>query len=113
MITPKQWAWETVVLIGGGPSLTQSDVDYCRDKAKTIAVNDAYRLAPWADVLYACDRPWWDYHFPKLNGFEGQKWTCSKEAGDKYRLNYVEYQVNPSISFKPGLIHSGQNSGFK
>ena len=28
----------------------------------TIAVNDAWRLTPWAFALYACDRQWWEVH---------------------------------------------------
>lgn len=55
-----------------GPSLTQADVDLCRDKGQSIAVNDAWRLAPWATILYSSDRYWWMHH----NGvpeFRGQK----------------------------------------
>jgi hypothetical protein len=37
-----------------------------------IAVNDAYRLAPWADVLYACDARWWLWH-SGVPSFTGQK----------------------------------------
>lgn len=51
-----------VVCIATGPSLKQTDVDYCRGKATVIAVNDAHRMAPWADVLYSSDRYWWKYY---------------------------------------------------
>jgi hypothetical protein len=54
------WAGETAVLVASGPSLCPSDVDRVRGRARVIAVNDGYRLAPWADVLYACDRRWVD-----------------------------------------------------
>jgi len=30
-----------------------------RDKVRTIVINDQFRLAPWADVLYGADWQWW------------------------------------------------------
>lgn len=33
-----------------------------------IAVSDAYRLAPWADVLVSSDRAWWRHHQPEFRG---------------------------------------------
>ncbi len=113
MITYEIWRGETVAIFGGGPSLTSEDVDYCKGKVRTIAINNAYLLAPWADVLYACDSLWWSHHQPYLAEFTGQKWTCSKEASDRYRLNHVAYKFEPSVSFRPGIIHLGSNSGFQ
>lgn len=58
---PKAWVGETAVILASGPSLTQADAEYVRGKARTIAVNSSYKMAPWADVLYAADRRWWDW----------------------------------------------------
>ena len=44
----------TVAIIAGGPSLTQNQVNMV-EGFPTIAVNDAYKLAPWANILYGCD----------------------------------------------------------
>jgi hypothetical protein len=53
----------TIVCIASGPSLTREDVDACRGAAGVVlAVNDTITYAPWADVLYACDRRWWQEH---------------------------------------------------
>lgn len=62
----------TVVCMATGPSLTAADVDYCRGKATVIVVNDAHRLAPWADVLYSSDRYWWR-HYGGVPSFAGLK----------------------------------------
>jgi len=113
MTTYEIWKGETVVILGGGPSLTGKDVDYCKGKARIMAINNAYLIAPWADVLYACDSLWWSHHQPYLTTFSGQKWTCSKEAGDRYKLNCVAYKFETSVSFRPGIIHLGSNSGFQ
>jgi hypothetical protein len=55
------WAGLTVAVIAGGPSLTQEQVDQVHG-LPTIAVNDAYLLAPWADAIYFADSRWWEWH---------------------------------------------------
>lgn len=52
----------SVVVICTGQSLTKEDVDYCRGKAKVIAVSDAIYLAPWADAMVSYDAAWWRAH---------------------------------------------------
>ena len=100
------------ICIASGPSLTQEDVDYCRGKGKVYAVNNVYTLAPWADVLYACDQAWWDEH----NGvpdFAGQKWTIDRIAAKNYGLNRIGIANGSHWSNIPGEIALGMNSGFQ
>lgn len=66
---PRLWPDSTIVCLGSGPSLTLDDVQYVytrRNRAdgavKILAVNDACRLAPAADVLFASDARWWAWH---------------------------------------------------
>lgn len=61
-----------VVCLATGPSLTAADVHRCRGRATVIVVNDAHRLAPWADVLYSSDRYWWGFHqgVPDFAGYK-------------------------------------------
>lgn len=63
----------TAVCIASGPSLTTEDVEYVKGKATVIAVNDAIRLAPWADVLVSVDQLWWDKHYRAMREFPGVK----------------------------------------
>src|SRR5512139_1237105 len=49
------------IVAASGPSLTPKVADACKG-FHVVAVNDAYRLFPDADVLYACDPKWWDVH---------------------------------------------------
>ena len=101
------------VIIAGGPSLTQEDVDRCAGSNRRIyCVNDAYRMAPWAEVLYACDGDWWDVH-GGVPGFEGERWTTNHEASIKYGLNYVAGGHDLIFSDRPGYITYGGNSGFQ
>lgn len=88
-----------------------------REGWRYIAVNDAWRLVPHADVLYACDLAWWNVH----NGvpdFKGQKWTShdngtNDKRGCRFPLNYVRGADRPGFSLDPELIHYGSNSGFQ
>jgi hypothetical protein len=58
----------TAVCVADGPSLTFVDlaqVRHARHDGRVscvIVVNNAYQLAPWADVLYAADARWWGWH---------------------------------------------------
>jgi len=63
----------TVVCLASGPSLCAEDVDYVRGKAVVIAINDAIRLAPWADVVYSSDQIWWGNHYKSMRAFSGLK----------------------------------------
>lgn len=67
-----------VAVLCTGQSLTQSDVDLCRERCdKVVAVSDAFHLAPWADALVSYDRAWWRVHKPD---FSGLKYHCHAEA---------------------------------
>lgn len=72
---PKLWPGETFVVIGGG-TVTQAEVDAVRGHARVIAINDAYRLAPWAECLYAADVDWWRAH-EGVPTFEGAKYAIA------------------------------------
>lgn len=67
--------FSTFVLIGGGPSLTDADVEFVHGTQTTvIVINEAVRVAPWADILYAADRKWIDWH-DGVPGFNGYKYS--------------------------------------
>lgn len=103
----------TALLIASGPSLSLADVDACKGRAFTIAINDNYRIAPWADVLYACDGLWWDHHFKKLAPFKGELWTQDKPAADRYGLHWIQGKHGEGLSADPNVIHWGANSGYQ
>ena len=100
---------KTAICIASGSSLTKEDVDYCKGKAFVYVINTSYQIAPWADVLYACDEEWWDYHKPD---FAGQKWTLNENAAKKYNLNYIGHDANATFC-ETEIIATGNNSGFQ
>jgi len=136
----REWEGGTAVVIGGGLSLTLEQVAAVRaahqgGKVRCIAVNDAYLWADFADVLYAADSHWWEWHergLPKpllgLSGedvsnryraFAGQR--CSIEySGNNItdesvhilrnrKTNYQELSLDPCYL----ATAQGKNSGFQ
>ena len=61
------WTGEPCIVVASGPSLDADTAHRVRmarwtDGWRVIVVNDAYRLLPRADILYACDARWWELH---------------------------------------------------
>lgn len=108
----KLWPACDVVVIAGGPSLTAADVDACRGRARVVVVNDGYRLAPWADVLYAADPEWWAAH-QGVPGFAGIKVSQNAKAAAKWGLRHVASVNEPGLSLDRSVIHQGQTSGYQ
>lgn len=113
---PKLWPGETVVILATGPSLTQEDVDYVRGKARVIAINDAYKLAPWADCLYGTDARWWHWHHG-VPSFTGPKWSLEHSQWGNFRARYPDVQrlmnTGPDgLEHKPTGLKNGRNSGY-
>lgn len=137
----KNWAGATVVILGGGPSLTLEqvrmvEVAHKLERVKCIAVNDAYLLAPWADLHYAADSHWHAWHVdgipkPALGltaaqvreawaRFAGQKCTIENSGGNvKDRAVHMlrnKHGVGThgrGISLDPRALVTGRSSGFQ
>ena len=101
-----------MVCIGGGPSLTKSDVDYVKGKAVVIAINDAYRLAPWADVLYACDARWWNWH-KGVPSFQGLKYSLQKASAKWSGVQVLNNTGSDGLERKRNGLRTGRNGGFQ
>ncbi len=123
-----RWEDEVGIVAGSGPSLTAEVVEQvaqARDLigARVIAVNDAYRLLPFADALYACDWEWWRTH-DFVPGFRGAKFTCTSHdptlIDDKSQLGAGRYgitlvEARNGKGFGVDCIHYGSqgSSGFQ
>lgn len=63
-VVERAWEGKVAVLLGGGASLTHEQVvhvaaAHALGLVRCVAINDAYLLAPWADLLYFADAHWW------------------------------------------------------
>lgn len=136
----REWAGETCVILGGGPSLTLAHVERVREAheagmVRCIAVNDAYLWAPWADVLYAADAQWHVWHSagtPKYQigftaaqvrerfaAFKGQKCSIQSQV-ENIKDDRVHILRNANgtlhgfgLSADPRALITGRNSGFQ
>lgn len=110
--------WDACIVAATGPSLTESVAAQCRGRP-VIAVNDAYRRLPFADVLYACDDEWWDVHHG-CPDFTGEKWSTHRQGTDdkldcaaRWGLRLVAGYDGEGFSVAPDRLHYGMNSGFQ
>lgn len=72
------------VCIASGPSLTAGDCGHVRrwretqQGRKVYVTNTTFRLCPWADVLYAMDRQWWELYLTEVDKtFNGRRVTMA------------------------------------
>ncbi len=106
--------WSACVIAASGPSLCSADLDLVHASGlPLIVVNDAWRLAPWADVLYACDAAWWRHHAQALSAFKGERWTQDEAASQDFRLHRVRGRDGVGLCSEPGTVHFGRNGGFQ
>lgn len=104
----------TVVCLGTGPSLTQEDVDYVRGKATVIAVNDAFRFASWAEVLFSCDAKWWYWNWKKgASDFAGLKFALTPGASKYPGVTVLKKTGETGLELDPTGLRAGRNSGYQ
>ncbi len=123
---PPVWQGETIVCAGCGPSLTVEQLEECRETARIIVINDAYKLAPMADVLYACDARWWAWNegAPQFfgirvglgwDGVEGKlypQWKNERESFNSVSILASTGQTGLETEDRRGL-RNGSNSGYQ
>lgn len=69
---------KTAAILAGGPSLNKGIAEAAlASGAMVVVVNDSWKLAPTADILFACDEKWWAEN-PDAMKFSGQKIACQK-----------------------------------
>lgn len=115
---PPDWRGWPVVIIGSGASAKSTDVSAVRGSAKVIAIKQGIELCPWTDMVYGCDKPWWDFRHG-LQQFKGYKvaWGGSPlDWPDIHKVEIVkvgrEYSQRIEMG-KVGTIGGGGNSGFQ
>lgn len=84
---PKDLNWKglTAVCVGSGPSLLTDNVALTVGYP-TIAVNNSWEVARHCDVIYAGDIAWWKHNIKRID-IEAQRWTCSRQAAQEYKIN--------------------------
>ncbi len=112
------WDDATVCIMASGPSMSQDQADAVRSWSgkgrHTIAINTTFQLAPWADVLYACDDRWWSVHYDEVKEkFYGQLWSQDEETRKRQGIRVIRSERKDGLSKTPGIIRQGMSSGYQ
>lgn len=110
------WSGQSCAIIASGPSAKDAQVELLQGRMPVVVINTSYELAPWADVLYACDGRWWRlYNGAKDFNENGLKVSQDEGACHIYDLKriIVDRASNDLVLNKPGYVGGGANSGFQ
>lgn len=125
------WRGATAVIIASGPSLTQDQclhVEMWRmtpavERRVVIAINTSWQMAPFADMLYACDGAWWrakekpgeatNYERVAANFHKSQLWTQDVNAAREFGLQLIRSQNKPGLSRRRDVIYQGANGAYQ
>lgn len=80
-------------------------------RVPTIVINDTYKLAPEADMLYACDAKWWNTH-PDALAFRGMKVTLDSSLSAR-GVKLLHDSGQSGFDPDPANLRTGLNSGFQ
>ena len=134
---PQIWEGGRCFIIGGGPSMPrefgvpeeviqgvlkghlqpEAYSPYLKaiHNEHIIAVNMAYRLGNWIDILFFGDDGYWSNNKNQILAFPGLRITCCKNVESQYHKRVKILQKDPAhnvgISTKPGYLSWNKNSG--
>ena len=95
--------------------MAREDLEAVQGRYPVIVVNDTWRLATWADVLYACDHKWWRKH-GGVPEFAGLKITISNSQPytDEWpAVKIVENTGTEGLGLSLHGVRTGRNSGYQ
>lgn len=117
------WTGATVVVVASGPSLTAGQCEDVQlwqmtpapEPRRVIAINTSFRMAPFADILYACDGTWWKMHYEEAaRSFKTDRmWTQDEGAAKTFNIQLIKSASGKGLSRRPDLIHQGMNSTYQ
>jgi hypothetical protein len=84
-----------------------------RNGYSLFVCNDAFLVAPDAQLLHACNWQWWDARWEQVKDLPCEKWTTRKESAEKYGINYIGEVNERGLSRDPSILHHGHSSGYQ
>lgn len=107
------WSNDICIIVASGPSAKDIDLAPYKDAAKFIAINNSWKLAPWADILIAADGGWWT-RYKGVPDFKGIKVSLDVNVSRQFGLQLVKLvrHITTMTTDKPGIVGMGGNTGF-
>lgn len=111
----KDWRGQAAAIIASGPSAKHAKVSALRDRMRVVAIKECHELAPWADVVYGCDRMWWRdaRGLPDYSGLKVAQAAELKTSFPDIQIIKVRTDKDEILLAEPGVLGSGGNSGFQ
>jgi hypothetical protein len=104
---------KTAVILAGGPSLTQEQINAAQFSGHfTIVVNATYQKMPGANVLYSGDFMFWRTYIAKIRAskFKGELWTQDNSAAARWP-DIKRIKGGNRGGLGKDVIHQNGNSG--
>jgi hypothetical protein len=103
------WPGSTVAILASGPSMSAAvTAKVYAARIPSIAINDTYKLAPWASMLYAADESWWQ-RYPEASLFAGLKVSVGLHPG----VLRLKNSGVTGFDSDPSCVRTGSNSGYQ
>ena len=106
----RQFANETIYIIGGGPSLKNFDVKTLIGK-KTIAINKAIIYHPTAKVLYWTDGRFYTWFKNEVDNYKGLKFALKPGSQYTRDIQVLRKGKTHGLEEDPQVLAHGFNSG--
>ena len=117
-VEPRWHDGRTVIVAAPGPSLTAEVAEHLRNHT-VLVIKQAYRLVPWAEVMYGCDAKFWQRE-AGCPDYKGERWSSHDNSSNQKLASARDYGVKlcngkagTRFSLDPNAIHYGSNSGFQ
>lgn len=112
----KDWRGQHVAIIASGYSVKKQDVTQLAGRLPTLAIKKNIEIAPFADVVYGCDAPWWQSvkGLPNYSGLRlSYNFAACREFPDIKRIEIKDKKSEVLLFDEPASVGSGGNSGFQ
>lgn len=107
------WANKTVAVLASGAGLTQEVVQKVKNaQVPSIVINTSFRLAPWADMLFAADSDWW-LHPDNDDAFKFKGLKVSSSQTHIEGVLRLRVTGNKGYDPDPSCIRTGKSSAYQ
>lgn len=105
---------DTILIMAPGPSLSKEQVSIAMERNPfTIVIGDAWRMNPFAEILYHCDARWWN-HYKGVPDFLGcQRVSMQSTNHNDVVKQIVRAQIRHGLELVKPQIVAGANSGYQ
>jgi len=106
--------YDRVAIIAPGPSLTDEQIDKIMQAGIfTIGIGSMVFRNPFTDILYHCERKWWDY-YEGAPEFHGCQRVSLEEVPNHPSVRYLHQSPdNNGLDLTTSTISAGSNSGYQ